>query len=1082
MPASPASPVQAQPHAALRPIEDAYPLTRMQQALLMRCLAYPDQPLYMGQWWAMLEGALDGDRFSAAWQAAVDRHTALRSGFHWDLKDHPFQVVHRQTPLNVSVLDWTDRGAWRPRLDEFLANDRALPFDIRKPPLMRIALLRLTPTRHILVWTRHHLTVDGWSLGIILNDVFALYRAALEGRQPGLPPAPTYRRYVDWEKSCDPEAGRRYWRALLADEAQNEERATAARRASTTDTASPVIKAHRTDLPATLAKALDELARCTHVTVNTLVQGAWALVQARLHDSDTVLFGAVEALRPAAIDSESHAGLVGIQIQIQPVLAKVDERPLDAWLRALQAQAAAARDAGPVGMDDLRSLLALAPDALPFDSLVGFQNYPLDEAGALAGSGLTLLETGDVTLPDMPLNLMVERQAGGLVLHLMVDERHIDASGARLRLNMLAHTLASLPDQAQTAVRDIEALPAGIMQAQLEGDGETPALSASTVIDAILGYATQRPDAPAVVHGTEQISYARLLAQAHVIAARLSAVGIGRGDRVGIHLERSPLGIAAILGTLLGGASYVPLDMDAPTERKRYMATQANLAAVIAIGTLDFADAAAIDVSELHDFAAPATPQATPAMTAQRPQVSDEAYVIFTSGSTGRPKGVSVTHGNLAYHVAARLAAYPDRPNRRLLLTFPLIFDGSVTGIFGTLATGGTLVLPRAVEANDPDRLAALIRREGVTQTIMIPSQWSLLISAGEPTDFATLQLAVVAGEACPRDLVERHGARLPTVALSNEYGPTETTVWASWEICRPGDDGPVSIGRAIPGMRCYVVDSRGRLCPPEVPGELWIAGPAVARGYVGQPELTAERFVANPFSNDKTYETAYRSGDRVTRGRDGKLRFEGRTDEQVKISGYRIELPEIEACLCEMPGIDEAIVLAQRSGQATPQLAAHVAGAQLPSREAILRHLQHLLPDYMVPQHVMLHDQLPRTPTGKVDKRNLPEVQRQQAATVAPQGELECSIASVWQAVLSCPGIGRHDNFFSIGGRSLDAMQMVSRLRRDLKLAVELIDLFEAPRLADFAARLAGRDADEGPGLRKRTRTRVNLTPGAAQ
>ncbi|HWK72021.1 MAG TPA: amino acid adenylation domain-containing protein [Burkholderiaceae bacterium] len=1072
--------MQANPAAVLRPIEDAYPLTRMQQALLMRCLAYPDQPLYMGQWWAVLEGALDAAALAAAWQQVVDRHTALRSGFHWDLKDHPFQVVHRQAALAVDQLDWTSCADWRLRLDDYLAQDRARPFDIRKPPLMRVALLRLAADRHVLVWTRHHLTVDGWSLGIILDEVFALYRSGTAGTALSLAPAPAYRRYVDWEKSRDPAAAIEYWRDVLASMPES----GGAGSVSSADAASPVIRAHRIHLPAALANRLEDFARTAHVTVNTLVQAAWALVQARLQDSATVIFGAVEALRPSGAEGGQLAGLVGIQIQIQPVVAQVDERPLGDWLRALQKQAASARDAGSIGMDDLRALLDMAPDVLPFDSLVGFQNYPLDEEGALAGTGLALAETGDVTLPDMPLNLMVERHDGGLAVHLMVDERHVAAADAALRMDMLAHTLGMLPASADLAVDRIDAVPPVIAKALLDCSVGIPQTRSAdtTVIEDILAHAMGQPDAPALVHGAESLTYAALLGTAARIALRLRAAGIERGHRVAIHLERSPLGIAALLGTLMSGAAYVPLDVNSPAERKRYIASQAEAAAVIGIGEPGFAGPALVDVEDLADFsAADAGTALREAAAAGMPQGQDEAYVIFTSGSTGRPKGVSVTHGNLAYHVAARMAAYPDRPNRRLLLTFPLIFDGSVTGIFGTLAIGGTLVLPRAIEANDPDRLAALIRSAAVSQTIMIPSQWSLVLSAGEAADFATLQLAVVAGEACPPDLVERHCAKLRHLVLANEYGPTETTVWATWESCRPGGaGGPVPIGRPIPGTRTYVVDSRNRLCPAGVPGELWIAGPGVAQGYVGQAALTSERFVLNPFHDDPGYDRAYRSGDRVVLGHDGKLRFQGRADEQVKISGYRIELAEIEARMRDMAGVEEAVVLALRQGGQTAQLIAHAAGAHVPGSEAVLQHLQGVLPAYMVPQHIVLHEKLPRTSAGKVDRLKLPEPQRLQGASAPPQGKTECDVAMIWQAVLGCAAIGRHDNFFAIGGRSLDAMQMVSRLRRDLKLAVELIDLFEAPVLSDFAQRLSGREAGQEPGLRKRTRTRVDLSGGA--
>ena len=1093
---------------ALRPIEDAYPLTRMQQALLVRCLAYPEQPLYMGQWWAVLDGALDETNFAAAWQAVVDRHAALRSGFHWDIKDHPFQVVHRQASLKIQRQDWSAEPDWRRRLEAFLADDRAQGFELKKPPLMRIALLRIAPQRHIVVWTRHHLTVDGWSLGIIIEEVFALYKSLCRNLAAALPAAPSFRAYVDWEKTTAHAPATEYWRALLAPHPLEDGAAGETRLSQ--GAPSPEIQAIERRVPQAAVQRLEELARACKVTLNTVIQGAWAMVGSRLDGHAGQLFGAVETLRPAQLDRDGDSRLVGIQIRIQPVLARIDDTPLGAWLEALQAEAAQAREAGTLGMDELRELLGLPRDSLPFDSLVGYQNYPLDIAAALEGSGLALAHSGDTTLPDMPLNLMVERQDGELSLLLMFDSKLRDAADAALRLDMLAHTLAALPDQAGTPVAAIDTLPASFHASLLQDAGSPVPLQAAeqSVIADILAHAAAQPHAIAAAWGEQRLSYAELAATATAVAQRLAQRGIGRGARVGVYLERTPLAIAAIIGILHSGASYVPLDMDAPDERKAYIVEQAGLAAVLAdqeggelagapivaaggIVSAGPAPGEAATHAALPGMSDPATgrpatevpaPAAAPGSTAAPPALEDEAYVIFTSGSTGKPKGVSVSHGNLAYHVAARNAAYPGRPNQVLLLSFPLIFDGSVTGIFGTLSIGGTLVLPKPIEATDPDRLAALIRDRGVTQTIMIPSQWSLLLSAGAAADFASMKMAVVAGEACPRDLVERHCARLPAVVLSNEYGPTETTVWATYELCAAGENGPVAIGRAIPGMRAYVADGRGRLCPPGAAGELLIAGPGVAQGYVGRPDLSAERFVANPFHDEAGYRVAYRSGDRVVRGFDGRLRFHGRSDDQVKISGYRIELAEIAACLQELAGVREAVVMAQRaSPQAPARIVAHVAGPELPPEEAILRHAQRLLPAYMVPHSVVLHERLPRTAAGKVDRQALPQPRLRESVAEAPEAGAEQAIAQVWQAVLGCGTVGRHDDFFAIGGRSLDAMQVVSRLRRDLKLAVDLIDLFEAPRLADFALRVGGREAGEAPAIRKRQRARVDLSAVSA-
>lgn len=1075
-----ATPIFSNGSSAQRPIEDAYPLTRMQQALLLRCVTYPDQPLYMGQWWAVLEGELDAPAFSLAWQAVVDRHTALRSGFHWDLKDQPFQVVHRQAALTFTDIDWTGVGDWQAALREFLALDRDLPFDIKKPPLMRLALIQLAPARHIVVWTRHHLTVDGWSLGILLDEAFTLYKAEVAGRAHGLPPAPPFRNYVEWEKSLDRDHAREHWRSVLA--AMPDADLAPRQALSLNDTRRPDIHNSVRRLPAGLAARLQGLARDTQVTLGTVLQAAWALAADRLANQDAVLFGSVETVRPPHLEQGGGPALVGIQIQVQPIVARVDATPLGAWMQALQAAAGAAREAGPLGMDDLRQLLSLPSDSLPFDSLVGFQNYPLDEAAALRGSGLAMADNGDATVPDMPLNLMVERQSdGGLSLQLMADRRYVGVEEAALRLDMLAHTLSLMPDAAHAPAAGIDALPPALRASLLHAVPDARLLAPRPpVIAAIAGHAAAHPEAPAVVHGQERLNYGELMALARAVAGRLQAQGVAPGARVGLHMERSPLAIAAMLGIMLCGAAYVPLDLNAPDERKAFMIAEAALSAIVCAAPASIAGKPGIALGDLAPAAA-AQPQPADAGHAW-PAGADEAYVIFTSGSTGRPKGVSVTHDNLSYHVEARKQAHPGMPNRSQLLTFPLIFDGSVTCIFGALSVGGKLVLPLPEEATDPDRLAELVAREGVTQTIMIPSQWALMLSSGRPERLSGLELAIVGGEACPRELVEQHYAVLPGTRFCNEYGPTETTVWATFELCVPGESGPVAIGRPIPGMRAYVADRHGRICPPGTTGELLIAGPGIAKGYVGRPELTAERFVANPFHDDDGYRSVYRSGDQVARGFDGKLRFQGRADDQVKISGYRIELDEISACLRGCDGVSEAAAVVHQSGPHA-MLVAHVAGPGPLSREALLDHARRGLPAYMVPHDIVLHERLPRNAAGKLDRRQLPAPRPPDTAAAAPQGPTETLIAQVWRSVLSRDGIGRHDDFFAIGGRSLDAMQVVSRLRRELKAPLDLIDLFETPRLSELAERLLQRQAGQAAApaaIPKRQRARVDLPAGA--
>jgi amino acid adenylation domain-containing protein len=458
------------------------------------------------------------------------------------------------------------------------------------------------------------------------------------------------------------------------------------------------------------------------------------------------------------------------------------------------------------------------------------------------------------------------------------------------------------------------------------------------------------------------------------------------------------------------------------------------------------------------------------------PAASAEAYVIFTSGSTGRPKGVSVGHDNLRYHVAASGAENADLPIDRFLLTFPLFFDGSVTGLFCTLCDGGTLVMPDAAQSRDMDGLVALIRSAGATHVCMTPSLWAMLLDAAGPRGLFGVRMAKVAAEPCPPALVAAHAARAPHAVLCNEYGPTEATVWVCVERCLQETTGAsVAIGHPIPGTCLHVVDSEGQPCPFGTIGELIVSGPAVARNYVGTPPGSALRS-SLPAPSEAP---AYRTGDRVTLGFDGRLFFHGRRDRQVKVAGYRVEPGEIEAALQAQSGILEVAVVAEETEGRPVRLVAHLgAGPGVADDARLRRQLAIRLPAYMIPQAFVRHQRLPRTANGKVDMAALPRAPISVAAAAPPQGALETALAAIWSELLGGAKVGRDDHFFALGGSSLLAMRMIARVRRDLAIPATLADLFEAPQLSALAERLdaASDRRDPGPAFAARRRTRVEL------
>ncbi|MES2193586.1 MAG: amino acid adenylation domain-containing protein [Pseudomonadota bacterium] len=1042
------------------PIEDIYGLTDMQRAMLVRCASYPDQPLYMGQWWALLTGPLDETAFCESWAAVVTRHAALRSGFHWELKGAPTQMVLAAPAFEINRIDWTRQDNWRSALDALLQDDRADPFDVRRPPLMRVRLLALAPERHLLVWTRHHLTVDGWSLGEILEEVLTLYRGG------SIPPALPFRRYVEWMQGRDVAAAHRHWGAVLADYVPD-----AVIRSSTAS--APRIGEVATVIPAGVAEHLNQVSRTERLTLSTIVEGAWALVLARSGGADDLVFGCVETVRPPELLGDRSIHMVGPQIGVLPSRVRRDDTPLRQWLAELQATRAAGREAGPPGLDTMRDLLGLPSDALPLRSLIAVQTYPLALATAFRTAGLEIAASGDVTLPDMPLNLMVEI-GETFQLRLMFDHQHVSEQEARQLLDMLGTALLLLPAQLDAPANAFDVMPEPLrknIEAALQGP-PLPA-PAGTVLDLILAQMRTQPDAHAIIANGRVWSYGDLGARAAAVAARLAAIGVQPGARVALMLDHGPEAVAAILGILCAGAAYVPLDPETPAERRAMILDSADIAAVVTrrAAAATFSDVTTLAIEDIE-------PGASRLDAVKGPVASDEAYVIFTSGSTGRPKGVSVGHDNLRYHVAASAAENADLPIARFLLTFPLFFDGSVTGLFCTLCDGGTLLMPDAAESRDVDGLVALIRGADATHVCMTPSLWAMLLDAAGPQGLAGVRMAKVAAEPCPPALVAAHAARAPQAVLCNEYGPTEATVWVCVERCQPETTGAsVAIGHPIPGTRLHVVDSEGRPCPFATIGELIVSGPAVARAYVGAPPDIVLR--SRLPGTDAASETpAYRTGDRVSLGFDGRLFFHGRRDRQVKMAGYRVEPGEIEAALQAQPGILEVAVVVEETEGRPARLVAHLgAGPGLPDDEHLRGQLATRLPAHMIPQAFVRHQRLPRIASGKVDTTALPRAIISAAKEAPPQSPLETSLAALWSELLGGAKVGRHDHFFALGGSSLLAMRMIARVRRDLALPATLADLFEAPQLSDLAERLATSDkAEPGPALAVRRRTRVEL------
>jgi amino acid adenylation domain-containing protein len=1039
-------------------VEDIYPLSPLQQGLLFHTLYSPETGAYVEQAPMLVEGDLDVDAFARAFQRTVDRHAALRTGLVWENVPQPLQVVYREAVLPVERRDWSALGEaeWRAELDAWLAADRRHGFELTRAPLLRLAFMRLGAGRHVFVFTFHHAILDGWSTPLVFGEVDAFYAAARQGRTPPhLPPAPRYRDYVAWLRAQDAAADEAFWRRVLDGFATPTPLPLAGGRPA-------VAERHAQAglfIPAAEHARLAAFARDNNLTLNTLVQGAWALVLARHAGERDVLFGVTVSGRPAELPGVERA--VGLFINTIPFRVQVpEEGTVGAWLAGVQRLQGEMRQHEHVSLVDVQGWSAVPRDRPLFESGYVFENYPLqaeEEDEQLRFTPIHILER-----VSHPLSLGVV-PGPELELRLSYDPARFSPDAADRILTAVHAALRGLSESMDRPLSPVEVLADDDRRAlDAWGRGAAPE-GAEPVHLGVLAQAARTPDAVAVEWDGGRMTYAQLEARSRLLSQRLGAEGVRRGARVAVCMERGPEMVVAMLAVLRAGAAYVPVDPDQPTERVRRLLDGVAAPVVLTqsrLADLFTGDARVIAVDalqEAEEFAA------LPVDVAVDPE--DIAYVIHTSGSTGTPKGVEVPHRALAAHMAWMRRRFPLGADGAVLQKTPFGFDASVWEFWAPLLEGARLVMAPPGAHREPARLMDAVRAGAVTTLQMVPSLLAVLVETPGLEACTSLRRVFAGGEALPGELVRRLRTRL-AVEVVNLYGPTEACIDASFHVAGPHDPLPVApIGRPVDGTRLYVVDDVHRPMPPGAAGELCIGGAGVARGYLGRPALTAEKFVPDPFAGVPGARM-YCSGDRVRWGVDGALEFLGRADLQVKVRGVRVEPGEVEAALAALPGVGAAAVVAREDRPGDVRLAAYVAPADSaapPEPDALRRALAAVLPDAMVPSAFVVLDRLPLTPSGKTDRRALPAPGEAAGAEfVAPATATERVLAEIWSEVLGVERVGADDSFFALGGHSLLAVQAATRIRAALGVDVPLRTLFDEPRLRGLAAWLDGGADDD--------------------
>jgi len=1043
-------------------IEDIYPLSPIQQGMLFHELYEPELRVYTQQVACTLEGALDAAALERAWSLVVERHPPLRTGFVWKRRDEPVQIACRDVALAWRTHDWSELPAAerQSRLRELLRADHAQGFDLTAAPLMRFHLVRLEPRTHEFVWSYHHLLMDGWSRSLVLQEVFAAYDALVHGRAPELPPAPPFSRYIAWLRAQRLDDAEPFWRRAL-DGFTHPTPLGIDRRLE--EAAGGGFGRLDAWLPEELSTALREAARRHQLTLNTLLQGAWALLLSACGGARDVVFGATVSGRPAAL--EGVESMVGVMINTLPVRVEVPEDGiLLPWLRELQARSLELRRFEHTPLVRIQEWSEIEPGRPLFESILVFENLPTRRgAQAAAGEGLTLSAVRGVEATNYPLALMVT-PGPEVSLALLYDRARIDGPAAHRVLSSMRAILAALPPAlagAEARLGELPLLaPAGCHQVVTEWNDSARAVPDGTVHGLFEAQVDRTPEAPALRAGDCRLTYGELEARANRLAHHLRALGAGPESLVGVALDRSAALLVAVLGVLKAGAAYVPLDPTYPRERLDHMLAASGAGWLVTREEI----LPALPVPEgvrtvcLPEDGALAGDESTVRLRVSVPGAA-AAYVIFTSGSTGRPKGVQVPHGA----VVNFLASMAERPGLgatdRLYAVTTLSFDIAGLELYLPLAVGAEVVLGRDVA--DGPRVLADMAATGATALQATPATWRLLLEAGwEGTPGLR---AFCGGEALPRDLAAALAARCAEVW--NLYGPTETTIWSAVHRVEPGAD--VAVGRPIANTVIRLLDRALRPVPVGVAGELSIGGAGVARGYLGRPDLTAERFVPDPLT-EVPGARLYRTGDLARFRSDGAVEYLGREDHQVKIRGYRIELGEVEETLRACPGVLQAVVVASPHGGEKRLVAYLVSadGRDIPPGE-LRRGLEARLPDYMIPTAFVTLGALPLTPNGKVDRKALPEPggarPELDGPLVAARTPVEAKLAGLWCELLGIERTGVDDSFFELGGHSLLAIRLMTRVRETFGVEVPLRRLLARPTLGSQAAAIAQLKAEQG-------------------
>ncbi|WP_156483870.1 non-ribosomal peptide synthetase, partial [Metabacillus fastidiosus] len=1022
-------------------VEKIYPLSNMQKGMLFHSINGTSSNAYFEQMVLDIEGYIDETLFEESFNEIMKRHEILRASFNYKM-DEPLHVIIKGRKINFNYEDISkkDSNYKAKRIERYLKEDQEKGFDLTKETLMRIYLMKTEGTSYKLIWTFHHILLDGWCVGIILEELFTIYSNKLKGTKHQLEDPRPYSDYIKWLNNQDTEEGLEFWKNYLKG---YQEKATIPK-LNNSSTSEYKRGEKVIEFSEELTEKVIQMAKRNNVTLNTVVQSIWGLILAKYNNTEDVVFGTVVSGRDASV--EGIEKMVGLFINTIPTRIKLEsDNTFKELLKVSQEGAIESNHYNYINLAEVQIQSKLKNNLL--DHVLVFENYAVDKEvleDKESELGFEIVSVTDEERSNYSFSITVGI-GRKLKLMLVYDESVYEKELINSIASHIKNVTVQFAANDNKKLSEIDLLSEAERNTLIHSLNQTKCnYPKDKLIHQLFEEQVEKtPDHVAVNFGDKNLTYQDLNDKSNQVAEMLREKGVQSDTIVGIIVDRSFEMIIGIMGILKSGAAYLPIDPDTPIDRIGYMLKDSNAAMLLTKNL--FMEQFKFDLETINldtvDLLRYSKENLQPINYS-----SDAAYIIYTSGSTGIPKGVIIPHYS-AIRVVKNTNYIDIYDSDSILQLSNYSFDGSVFDIFGALLNGARLVMIDKDTVINLSKLSQVIRTENISIMFITTALFNTLVDL-ELDCLENIRKILFGGERVSVQHVQKALKRIGKDKLVHVYGPTESTVYATYYFINDATE-IIPIGKPLANTSAFIVDKNNQLLPFGVPGELCISGDGLSKGYLNNDELTVEKFVSNPFVPG---ERMYRTGDLVRMLPDGNIEFLDRIDHQVKIRGYRIELGEIENQLLKHDEVKEAVVIAKKDKDDQPYLCAYFTSDK--PRVELIKGIRTILtkdlPDYMIPAFFVQLEKLPLTTNGKIDRKVLPEPDESSFTVdyTAPTNKVEEKLLSIWQDILGVKKVGINQHFFEVGGHSLKATTMISRIHKELKVEVPLRQIFQTPTI----------------------------------